>query len=207
AGVFLPGASFAAPSACAVRLLVRRGAWAAEPTLAMGVILLGLVAAVGSHESSLLTTGRFRHDFTDRDGIVDERRVYYPFTGLMSVEREDGKLTHPWAQHGRDVLASGERVSAYPADGFFGFTLGRGVCARDPFARGDPLLAHRPAAADWRPGHFGRRIPDGYEATLASGVNQIVEPSIHELYDRLQTVTRGPIWRWRRLREIWRFNT
>jgi arabinofuranosyltransferase len=207
AGDFMSGRFFAAPFVCAVMLLVRRREWSAEPILAITVILLAVVAALGTHDSSLLTTGRFRHDFTDRDGIVDERRVYYPFTGLMSVEREDGRLTHPWAQHGRDVLASGEKVSAYPADGFFGFTLGPAVYALDPFALGDALLAHLPAGADWRPGHFGRRIPEGYEATLATGVNQIVEPSIHELYDRLQTVTRGPIWRLHRFREIWRFNT
>jgi arabinofuranosyltransferase len=206
-GDFMSGRFFAAPFVCAVILLVRRCEWGAEPMLAMAIILLAVVAAISTHESSLLTDSRFRHDFTDRDGIVDERRVYYPFTGLMSLERRGGTLTHPWAQHGREVLASGERVSAYPADGFFGFALGPTVYALDPFALGDALLAHLPAAADWRPGHFGRRIPEGYPATLASGVNEIVEPSIHELYDRLQTVTRGPIWRWRRLREIWRFNT
>jgi len=207
AGDFMSGRFFAAPFVCAVMLLVRREEWGSEPVLATSVILLALVAAVSSHESSLLTDGRLRHDFTDRDGIVDERRVYYPFTGLMSVERQGGRLTHPWAQHGRDVLAHGDRVSAYPADGFFGFTLGPTVYALDPFALGDALLAHLPAMADWRPGHFGRRFPEGYEATLASGVNQIAEPSIHELYDRLQNVTRGPIWSWRRFREIWRFNT
>jgi arabinofuranosyltransferase len=206
-GDFMSGRFFAASFACAVMLLVRRREWTQQPTLAMAVVVLAVVAAIGSHESSLLTNGRFRHDFTDRDGIVDERRVYYPFTGLMSVERQDGQLTHPWAQHGRDVLASGERVSAYAADGFFGFTLGPAVYALDPFALGDALLAHLPAEAGWRPGHFGRRIPDGYDATLASGVNQIVEPSIHEFYERLQSVTRGPLWSWRRMREIWRFNT
>jgi len=206
-GDFMSGRFFAAPLACSVMLLVRRRDWGVEPMLTLAVVLLAVVAAIGSHESSLLTNGRLRHDFTDRDGVVDERRVYYPFSGLMSVERQDGPLTHPWAQHGRDVLASGERVSAYAADGFFGFTLGPAVYALDPYALGDALLAHLPAETDWRPGHFGRRIPDGYEATLASGVNQIAEPPIHEFYDRLQTVTRGPIWSWRRMREIWRFNT
>jgi arabinofuranosyltransferase len=207
AGDFMSGRFLAAPFVCAVMLLVRRTDWAVLPGAAAAAALIAVLAAVSTHQASLLTDGRMRHDFTDRDGIVDERRVYYPFTGLMSVERQDGRLTHPWAQHAREVLSSGVRVTTYIADGFFGFTLGPSVHSIDPFALGDPLLARLPSMADWRPGHFGRRIPNGYEETLASGTNQIAEPSLAEFYERLQIVTRGPIWRWQRAREIWRFNT
>jgi len=206
-GDFMSGRFLAAPFLCAVLLLVRRPEWAAEPLLTTSVALLAVVASTPSHQSILLTDGRFRHDFTDRDGIVDERRVYYPFTGLMSVERRGSELTHPWAQHAREVLASGERVTPCPAAGFFGFTLGPSVYGLDPFALADPLLAHLPAWPDWRPGHFDRRIPDGYAETLASGVNRFADPAIADFYNRLQIVTREPIWRWRRFREIWRFNT
>src|SRR5262249_21987319 len=47
----------------------------------------------------------------------------------------------------------------------------------------------------------------GYAETLASGVNRFADPAIADYYTRLQIVTREPIWQWRRLREIWRFNT
>jgi len=75
AGDFMSGRFFAAPFVCAVIMLVRGAEWSRQPVLAMAVMLVALVAAIGSHESSLVTTGRFRHDFTDRDGVVDERRV------------------------------------------------------------------------------------------------------------------------------------
>lgn len=207
AGDFMSGRFLAAPFVCAVMLLVRRDDWGAVPGSAAGAVLVAVVAAVTTHQASFVTDGRLRHDFTDRDGVVDERRVYYPFTGLMSVERQDGRLTHPWAQHAREVLAGGARVTSYIADGFFGFTLGPSVYVVDRFALGDALLARLPATEDWRSGHFGRRIPDGYEETLASGTNQIAEPSLAEFYERLQIVTRGPIWHRGRAREIWRFNT
>jgi hypothetical protein len=184
-GDFMSGRFLAAPFVCAVVLLVRRPEWAAEPLLTTSVALLAVVAATSSHQSSLLTDGRFRHDFTDHDGIIDERRVYYPFTGLMSVERRGAELTHPWAQHAREVLASGERVTPCPGAGFFGFTLGPSVYGLDPLALADPLLAHLPARPDWRPGHLGRRIPDGYAETLVSGLNRFADPRDCELLQSL----------------------
>jgi hypothetical protein len=98
-------------------------------------------------------------------------------------------------------------VTPCPAAGFFGFTLGPSVYGLDPFALADPLLAHLPAWPDWRPGHLGRRIPEGYAETLASGLNRFADPAIADFYTHLRVVTREPIWQWRRFREIWRFNT
>jgi arabinofuranosyltransferase len=39
------------------------------------------------------------------------------------------------------------------------------------------------------------------------GENRIVDPALHEYYDRLRLVTTGPIWRWERFRAIWAINT
>ena len=206
AGDFMSGRFLSATLLCAVMVLTC-GDWPAGGELTLLPILLAVVAAASTHDTSLLTDGRLRHDFTDRDGVVDERRVYYPFTGLMSVERKGGALTHPWADHGRDVLAKGERVAVYQADGFFGMAAGPEVHAVDPFALGDPLLARLPAGQDWRPGHFPRRIPDGYLETLVSGTNQIAEPGIAAYYTHLRLVTEGPIWTLKRFAEIWRLNT
>ena len=63
----------------------------------------------------------------------------------------------------------------------------------------DPLLARLPAGR-WRIGHFERPLPDGYWESLDADRNLIRDPAVHELYDVIRTVTRGPLWsleRWR----------
>ena len=205
-GDFMTGRFLASPFLCGVLLLTRTD-WPSTRTLMPVPILLAVVAAFSSHESSLVSDGRFRHDFTDHDNLVDERRAYYPFTGLMSIERDTGKLTHPWAQLARDLRARGERVAVFGSDGFFGFSVGPRLHSVDPLGLGDPLLARLPARPDWKPGHFERRIPEGYLETLASGRNQIAETGVAAYYTHVQLITRGPIWDLRRFRDIWRLNT
>src|SRR5262249_518071 len=93
------------------------------------------------------------------------------------------------------------------SDGFFGYLIGPGIHSVDPNAISDPFLARLPGLPEWLPGHFVRRIPDGYLETVASGRNEIVEPSLAEYYGHLQLVTQGKLWSRGRLRDIWRFNT
>ena len=61
--------------------------------------MVAVIAASGSPRSSVLTGGRLRHDFTDRDGILDERRVYAVHRPMSVAGGR--RLTHPWAQHAR----------------------------------------------------------------------------------------------------------
>ena len=72
----------------------------------------------------------------------------------------------------------------------------------------DPLLARLPAIRrlNWRIGHFSRLIPEGYEATLASGQNQLTDQALARYYDQLSLITRGDLWDANRLREIWHMN-
>jgi len=64
-------------------------------------------------------------------------------------------------------------------------------CARaarqKPRAVAEAIVARLPADdnADWRIGHFVRRPPAGYMATLQMGVNQIEDPDLARYYDRL----------------------
>src|SRR5205823_6764146 len=100
-----------------------------------------LLVAAGTSQAAPISTSRtFHHDFQDRSGTVDERRVYYQYTGLLNAG-SSGAMQHPWAQHARDVIASGDHVTSWIANGFFGFTLGRRVHVIDPVGLGDVLLA------------------------------------------------------------------
>jgi arabinofuranosyltransferase len=76
----------------------------------------------------------------------------------------------------------------------------------DRFALCDPLLARRPAIPGSRIGHFERRIPAGYPATLRTGRNRIENRRTAAYYDQVVIVTRGPLWTWERWNAIWHLN-
>jgi len=204
-GDFMSGRFLAAPFLCAVVVLT--GVPWSVPAYLWTFPLAILIAGGASSQAFPLATDRsFHHDFQDYSATVDERRVYYQYTGLLNAGG-GGAAAHPWARHAREVLASGDRVTTYIANGFFGFTLGTSVHVVDPMALGDMLLAHLPAEPDWRPGHFARRVPAGYIETLASGENRIAEPGIAALYDRIHLITSGPLFSRARLWAIWKLNT
>ena len=204
-GDFMSGRFLAAPFLCGVILLTRIR-WTLPGYVWAFPIAVMLVAAAGAQVAPFAADRTFHHDFQDRSPTVDERRVYYQYTGLLNAGAT-GPLDHPWARHGREVLAEGEPVTVWGANGFFGFTVGRRVHVIDPLALGDVLLARLPAESEWRPGHLLRRVPAGYEETLASGEDHVLEPSIAELYERIRLIVRGPLFGKARLLAIWRLNT
>ena len=204
-GDFMSGRFLAAPFLAGVVLLTR-APWRLPRHLAV-VPALALVAAVVRSQAAPLASDRtFHHDFQDRSGTVDERRVYYQYTGLLNAG-SGGAGAHPWARHAREVLASGDRATIYIANGFFGFTLGPRVHVIDPIALSDMLLARLPTESDWRPGHFIRRVPAGYLETIGSGENRIAEPGVGALYERVRLIVSGPLFSRARLQAIWRLNT
>jgi arabinofuranosyltransferase len=204
-GDFMSGRFLAAPFLCGVVLLTR-APWRLPRHLVIVPALVLFAAAASSQAAPLATDRTFHHDFQDRSGTVDERRVYYQYTGLLNAGA-GGADAHPWARHAREVLASGERATIYIANGFFGFTLGRRVHVIDPIALSDMLLSRLPAQSDWRPGHFTRRVPTGYLETIASGENRIAEPAIAALYEKVRLIVSGPLFSRARLQAIWRLNT
>jgi arabinofuranosyltransferase len=205
-GDFMAGRMLAAPYFCAVMMLMR-----CDWSLPRGLLPLPLCAIIvvglGSPRSHLLTSKHFKYDYEDRDGVVDERRVYFPYTALVNASQGNGPAAHPWARAAREVLARGDRVVVWGADGFYGFTAHQSLDIVDKFGIADPLLARLPAAPVWRPGHLERRVPEGYIETRQSGGNVIREPTLASYYDHLRLVTQDPLWRWERFRAIWHFNT
>jgi arabinofuranosyltransferase len=84
--------------------------------------------------------------------------------------------------------------------GIVGYFAGPRVHLVDIYGLCDPLLARLPTTDAWRIGHFERRIPDGYLATLSSGRNEIGDAGVARFYGELAIVTRGSIWTRQRLR-------
>jgi arabinofuranosyltransferase len=133
------------------------------------------------------------------DGVTDERRFYDNTTTLLKTH---GVITHDWAEVGRLLRLEGRPVFEYGTIGFAGYFAGPDVHIIDQFALAEPLLARLPAWRISRIGHFRRDIPAGYEETIASGHNCIVNPEIARYYDRLHLVISGPIWSRERLATI-----
>jgi arabinofuranosyltransferase len=112
-----------------------------------------------------------------------------------------------WVADGVRAKKDGARVSVYRNIGYYGYFAGPGVHVIDPYGIGDPLLARLPfdPSSGWASGHFLRQVPEGYqEAALDGGV--VKNPAIQEYWQKLELVTRGPLFTRARWREIARFN-
>jgi len=212
-GDFMSGRYFSAPLLAACALLASIGVKSPRAfALSMGAVLLvGLapIFLIPERSPSFGAGSPLAHRiFDDGHGISDERRVY---AGLsLAAALPDGPPP-AHAAHDRwsyDPAAPREVKIVGPL-GLRGYVLGPGVHVMDLNALADPLMARLPLyeTGHWRIGHFRHVIPAGYEETLASGQNLIVDEGIALYYDKLAFVTRGELWSWARLMEVWRLNT
>ena len=206
-GDFMSGRFLAAPLLVGAVVLAswpppraRLWPWAIPAT----VILFGLAGPVAPYRSG----PRFGEQrlFREFHGITDERRYYYPRTGLL-------RANHAWQVPDLTeravtdtMLAAGQRVATRDAVGMFGYAAGPELHIVDTMALADPLLARLPSTAHWRIGHFNRELPDGYIQTLRTGENRIADPGLATYYDRLSLITRGPLLSPSRWRAIVRMN-
>jgi arabinofuranosyltransferase len=204
-GDFMSGRFLAAPFLCAVMHLARQEirefnfAWAA----AMVLVWMGGLAV--SPQPTFRTAAEYGADIERAEaiaptGITDERRYYYPQSGLLNARRGVPMPNHKWIDMGHELAASGARFFSTDAAGFIGYAAGPGVHFIDKYGLGDALLSRLPAEVPWRIGHFRRRVPDGYEETVQARRNLIRDPGVAAYYDRLSLITEGPIWS----RERWR---
>jgi arabinofuranosyltransferase len=225
-GDFMSGRFLSAPSllvvlaATAVRPPFRFAPWAACAGLA-GLVFLTPSPSITSGPAF----GGKPGNLIDTHGVADERRYYYRNSGLLAPGRIPPYPSYESARVGLLARRLETPVIVEGAIGFTGYFAGPRVHIVDFHALAEPFLARLPAVAPdplyerflrgfanrvdprgWRIGHFLRNIPKGYLATVMTGENQIEDPELARLYDRLALVTRGPIWSPRRLREIVRLN-
>lgn len=139
----------------------------------------------------------------DNRGIADERAFYHTTSSLSLISRRQKLPWSNWIKDGIRARMKGPDVVTRGPIGFFGYYAGPKIHVVDEWALADPLLTRLPMVRkDWRIGHFERKIPAGYLATLETGQNQIVDPGIAAFYDKLSLITRGPIFSTARLQEI-----
>ncbi len=108
---------------------------------------------------------------------------------LASVGSVWPRGTEPW----REMRRQRQPYAIFCCVGALGYFAGPHVYVVDEVGLGDPLLARLPARRPWRIGHFTRDIPAGYVESIESGENRIEDPGVAAYYDRLRTMTRGPL--------------
>jgi arabinofuranosyltransferase len=202
-GDFMSGRYFTAPLVVSSILLIRRVEKSTKLqkwTWVMFVFALGwVVAPIKSYDT-------FNIPLDSTTGISDEMFWHYPYTNLKFLLRE---TSHPWERTGKMLSENGTRVSVEGGIGMLGYSAGPKVHIIDYLALADPLLARLPIdnPQNWRIGHFGRALPEGYRETIESGENRIRDPALAEYYLQLRLITSGPIWSAERWRAIWMMNT
>jgi len=136
---------------------------------------------------------------------VDEREFYFSYTSILHRYAHsynnnlpvDGAEVVRWEhilQDIADIKSDGKKGDIIEfAPGILVYYCAKDLYINDTIALGDPLLACLPAihTNTWRTGHMRRAIPEGYRETVQSGVNKIVDPSLHEYYDVLCKITQS----------------
>jgi arabinofuranosyltransferase len=129
-----------------------------------------------------------------RNGIADERQVYAPALSLAAVHDGSPIQRVSWVRAAQELGKTGPSVMRAIAGGVVGYYGGPNVHVLDVNALGDPLLSRLPSRSESRIGHFERRIPEGYEDSLQSGILKIEDPDLRDYCQVVWSVTRGPVW-------------
>ena len=149
-------------------------------------------------------------DWHLQNGIKDERGYYHRDTNILFYDPFRTMPDHVWVREGISFRNSDEKVSIQGSIGFFGFNAGPEKYVIDRNALSDPLLARLPVSEalyfEFYAGHFFREMPAGYIESCRAGRNLIEDPLIHDYYDKLLNITRGPIFSVARARDIWELN-
>jgi len=141
-------------------------------------------------------------------GVADERRFYADSYALTAYVRGlKVPDNHPRAALARAMRDNRQEHVFVTGDiGMQGWLAGPRVHIVDYYGLSDPFIARLSAITPWRIGHFQRVVPNDYLESLRTGENHLHSRRLAQLYDQLQLVTRGPLFRWDRFKAIWDLN-
>ncbi len=196
-GDFMSGRFFAVPVFLAVAEAVRA---AEDRSPSSDVVALSAgIAAVLMVATHLFGFNGFVADSASRNGISDERKFYAPALSLQAIR--DGQAIERvlWVRGAKRLARRKSAALRAGTIGLAGYYGGPTVHILDVLALGDPLLSRLPPRKGSRIGHFERKIPQGYEASLLSGRLSIEDPDLNEYCRVVWSVTRGPVWSMQRL--------
>ena len=210
-GDFMGNRFFAAPLFLAVLILMRYAGSLSALSLVPATAAIMLISCCAPYVP-ILSGPDFGSNWENpisRYGICNERQYYYHSTGLLHWTPERLMPTNGWGESiVKYAMLDRPLIRVYGMIGFQGYLGGPKVILVDQLALSDPLLARLPAlsAQMLRIGHLERPIPDGYLETQMTGNNQLQDENLAAYYDKLQLVTRGPLFSWKRLKTIVEMN-
>ena len=229
-GDFMGGRFFSAPLFCSAIIISKinfKSLRGALPSFA-AVIILGFLSpkpTILSNQYYSLgpkTVKAFRFGpliVNMYHGIVDERFWYYENTGLLNNIFEKKINNHPWVKEAEKLKKAGNRVVVRKTIGLLGYYAGSKIHIIDPLALSDPLLSKIHSTEywlnqknyfgnekRWRIGHFARKIPGGYIESIKTGENHLEDKDLKEYYCKLLLVTKGDMFDFNRITEIWNLN-
>ena len=208
-GDFMGGRFFAMPFLVSVISVIqivgqRQVAWGAFAVL----VLYSLLAPI----SPFRTTPDYQAQWAWRtqNGVRDERGHTQRVSNVQLYAPLRDLPDHIWAREAVSFRNSPEKATVQGSIGMWGLFAGPDKFIVDRNALSDPLLARLPVSPrlyfEFYSGHFFRDIPEGYVKSVEQDTNVLSDPFLHAFYDRLRNVTRGPIWSWERLGNIWELN-
>lgn len=208
-GDFMAGRFFAAPLLCSVVIIGRiparfkDGFW--FPALGALVLLCFMAPDPALLNNAKYGSGTSQTSKISPSGIADERAYYYARTGLLRLRRNE---RWPYVTSSRlNPKRDRSGIVVENNTGFLGFYGARQTLhVLDDYALCDPLMSRLPVRDKWRIGHFRRRIPAGYAATVGTGENKLANPDLHAYYDALCVLTKAPLLSMERLGTIIRMN-
>jgi arabinofuranosyltransferase len=144
-------------------------------------------------------------------GVVDERLFWFQTNGLVRANPLISPPTDRHAQSGRDFrqTTSQRRVIEHPSVGTLGYFAGPNLHIVDFYGLTDPFIARMPAIAapGFRPGHVHHYYPRDYVASVEQDRNLLRDDGLGRYYNRLKSITSGPIWSRDRFEAIFKMNT
>ncbi|MFC2131307.1 tetratricopeptide repeat protein [Bacteroidota bacterium] len=168
----------------------------------------------GSQNGKPLSDKQKDKTFRSPKGIVDERGIYYPDTGLWPLLQKGTSIpTIVLVGQAKETAKSNYKTIVRGMIGIYGFFAGPEVHIIDYFALGDPFLARLKTSKNpewdykWRIGHFYRSLPLGYIMTVKTGRNYIQDSSLAEYYNKLRLITQAELFSPGRFENIWDINT
>ncbi len=204
-GGFMGGRFFAAPLFLSLCILARSGVLG-RPWVAVGFsVLVGVLTFCGPRPPVFAAPG---DTVVEGEGNVkDERRFYNARMGMFAPTRDP--LT---ADAFSEVLALNpvdfRLIAVEGAVGYSGLSAGPQVHLVDPWIC-DPLLVRLPIHPHFeiRPGHYTRRVPEGYFEFLARDESAFLHPDLRDYAIDLRTMTRAPVFSGERWGALWRMWT
>lgn len=150
-------------------------------------------------------------DFWHNNGIADERKYYYSYTGLLPTLIDRAPDTfYPIivARKVKKTAMSKKLIKIALVIGMYGYYSGPNVHIIDKFTLAEPLLSKLSVfnTTEWRIGHICRKIPKGYIKTIESGTNYLENTRLKEYYDKISLIIKGNLFSKERLFEIIKMN-